>query len=56
MTDKDTVTFTTNGLIDNEEKLTTFYGKQKQMKNFTLTDHFKIYKMRKHEQEIQAAC
>lgn len=29
-----------------EDKIKTFY-KQKQLKNFTLTDHFKIYKMQK---------
>lgn len=28
----------------------TFY-KQKQLKNFTLTDHFKIYKMQKKEEK-----
>lgn len=46
MTDKQTITFKSNINLnnENEDKLTTFY-KVKQAKNFTLTDHFKLYKM-----------
>ena len=46
-TDRDTITFTKNN-FDSEDKRSTFYHQRpKEKNNFTLTDHFKIYKMKK---------
>lgn len=50
-TDKDTITFTHKN-FETDDKRTTFCKESaREQKNFTLTDHFKIYKMRKQQEE-----